>query len=637
MRPSSPSLFPQANPSPSATVLPTSAHFYRHRPRLPSQPSRPLLPITPLGLTNRNFLRQTRYRRPVCVQRPLRHSLHHSLVLCYSSFAKPSTHFSLFTRSLARSTFFELRPISHQQLPPSLTNNNPQTPSSSHAITTHDLQKAGPRSGYPHLAISNPSRSAHPSPLPAPAQMSNCSAVNLHHSRPMTAPGSAWVGNQHLGDGLDFSSAHAGLFGQAAPTYPLQPTSLSASSLSKTPSADFSSSIRHLTHSSPGPSSVHTGGPSIRSPISHTDPPLDHPIPTRSFMSTLSSPPLRNIYHPLRPNTHSGTSTSFGHGDRFVGQPSQPRPTTGYPQLYDPNSAYSSIHPQAHHYGPRPPMFSTTHSSQIYATGSGQYSHGPGSLESHGQERLYNFNILPGAPRKRARRRFDEVERLYDCNYPGCTKAYGTLNHLNAHIAMQKHGAKRLPQEFKEIRKEWRARKKAEAEARATALKQSANNNLSASHEYNVLNGQDCFRRHKVGGGVSNDSSPSGSSTSGGFAHNTMRSPAVGESYSAPAQSTHFVLNTTGDRHSNDWFNNDHRLNGTAIDEQPEYSVPTINRPLHLLHQLNFLNLSLSILLPTISLALILVSCPILIPLLLLILTHILLNHSAAASIVDHS
>jgi hypothetical protein len=41
---------------------------------------------------------------------------------------------------------------------------------------------------------------------------------------------------------------------------------------------------------------------------------------------------------------------------------------------------------------------------------------------------------------------FSQVERLYDCNYPGCTKAYGTLNHLNAHISMQKHGPKRLPQ-----------------------------------------------------------------------------------------------------------------------------------------------------------------------------------------------
>ena len=63
---------------------------------------------------------------------------------------------------------------------------------------------------------------------------------------------------------------------------------------------------------------------------------------------------------------------------------------------------------------------------------------------------------------------------MYTCNYPGCTKAYGTLNHLNAHAMHQKHGPKRLPSgsstmrlcpadalaEFKEIRKEWRAKKK---------------------------------------------------------------------------------------------------------------------------------------------------------------------------------
>ncbi|KAH9443714.1 hypothetical protein Pst134EB_026111 [Puccinia striiformis f. sp. tritici] len=434
----------------------------------------------------------------------------------------------------------------------------------------------------------------------------------------MTAPGSAWVGNQHLGDGLDFSSAHAGLFGQAAPTYPLQPNSLSASSLSKTPSADFSSSIRHLTHSSPGPSSVHTGGPSIRSPISHTDPPLDHPIPTRSFMSTLSSPPLRFVGHQpseghhwehIRRKAHQTLRilrtlitailsdtftpcqpvTSIIHYGQILIQEHRPRSDMVIDLLV---SLHSLDRRLAIHNFMTP--IAPTHLSTLKpitmvpdrpcslqhialrSTRLDQVSTAMAlARSSHMDKNDCTTSIsYPAPPRKRARRRFDEVERLYDCNYPGCTKAYGTLNHLNAHIAMQKHGAKRLPQEFKEIRKEWRARKKAEAEARATALKQSANNNLSASHEYNVLNGQDCFRRHKVGGGVSNDSSPSGSSTSGGFAHNTMRSPAVGESYSAPAQSTHFVLNTTGDRHSNDWFNNDHRLNGTAIDEQPEYSVP---------------------------------------------------------------
>lgn len=49
------------------------------------------------------------------------------------------------------------------------------------------------------------------------------------------------------------------------------------------------------------------------------------------------------------------------------------------------------------------------------------------------------------APKKRPRRRFDEIERLYTCGWGGCEKAYGTLNHLNAHVAMQKHGEKRLP------------------------------------------------------------------------------------------------------------------------------------------------------------------------------------------------
>lgn len=56
------------------------------------------------------------------------------------------------------------------------------------------------------------------------------------------------------------------------------------------------------------------------------------------------------------------------------------------------------------------------------------------------------FVTLGGpTPKKRPRRRFDEIERLYSCGWMGCEKSYGTLNHLNAHVAMQKHGEKRLP------------------------------------------------------------------------------------------------------------------------------------------------------------------------------------------------
>lgn len=51
---------------------------------------------------------------------------------------------------------------------------------------------------------------------------------------------------------------------------------------------------------------------------------------------------------------------------------------------------------------------------------------------------------------------------MYKCGWQGCEKAYGTLNHLNAHVTMQSHGQKRTPEEFKEIRKEWKARKKEE-------------------------------------------------------------------------------------------------------------------------------------------------------------------------------
>ena len=35
---------------------------------------------------------------------------------------------------------------------------------------------------------------------------------------------------------------------------------------------------------------------------------------------------------------------------------------------------------------------------------------------------------------------------MYKCGHNGCEKAYGTLNHLNAHVTMQAHGVKRTPE-----------------------------------------------------------------------------------------------------------------------------------------------------------------------------------------------
>ncbi|CAO3586632.1 unnamed protein product [Absidia cylindrospora] len=106
-------------------------------------------------------------------------------------------------------------------------------------------------------------------------------------------------------------------------------------------------------------------------------------------------------------------------------------------------------------------------------------------------EKNYSFVSIPGAnQRKRPRRRYDEIERLYHCTWPNCTKSYGTLNHLNAHVSMQKHGAKRHPSEFKEMRRNWRrqkkereaARKAAEKEGLASSMVNAVNANMAGGH-----------------------------------------------------------------------------------------------------------------------------------------------------------
>ncbi|KIJ32554.1 hypothetical protein M422DRAFT_52792 [Sphaerobolus stellatus SS14] len=67
-------------------------------------------------------------------------------------------------------------------------------------------------------------------------------------------------------------------------------------------------------------------------------------------------------------------------------------------------------------------------------------------------------NAPPGS-RKRTRRKYEEIKRLYACTWPDCTKVYGTLNHLNAHIGTRKHGPKKKKNEFEAIRAYLRAKK----------------------------------------------------------------------------------------------------------------------------------------------------------------------------------
>jgi transcription factor CON7 len=85
----------------------------------------------------------------------------------------------------------------------------------------------------------------------------------------------------------------------------------------------------------------------------------------------------------------------------------------------------------------------------------------PSGVHPSPHSTVYSFVPLPGAQQqKRPRRKYEDIERIYNCSYPNCTKAYGTLNHLNAHITMQGHGEKRTPAEFKETRRLWKLKKK---------------------------------------------------------------------------------------------------------------------------------------------------------------------------------
>lgn len=145
-----------------------------------------------------------------------------------------------------------------------------------------------------------------------------------------------------------------------------------------------------------------------------------------------------------------------------------------------------------------------------------------------GGEGTFNYSHDPSSGpmhKKRPRRKFDQIERLYLCGFEGCEKSYGTLNHLNAHVYMQKHGVKRRPEEFKEIRKAWRKRKKEEARMAAEGNMANANvnglfhngkngnkaNNVNMNGNGNrsgILNG-DKLNGVTNGGGLQHQSHPS--------------------------------------------------------------------------------------------------------------------------------
>lgn len=87
---------------------------------------------------------------------------------------------------------------------------------------------------------------------------------------------------------------------------------------------------------------------------------------------------------------------------------------------------------------PMPPMDEHPHHHHLVHSQERHSYDGSGAYSK--RQKVFSFVSLPGINQpKRPRRRYDEIERLYTCNWQGCAKSYGTLNHLNAHVSMQKH------------------------------------------------------------------------------------------------------------------------------------------------------------------------------------------------------
>ncbi|KAI6373626.1 C2H2 finger domain transcription factor con7, variant 2 [Pyricularia grisea] len=178
-------------------------------------------------------------------------------------------------------------------------------------------------------------------------------------------------------------------------------------------------------------------------------------------------------YHPA--SNHSGSSGGMA---QTPTNPSiaAPSPTYGAPAQYSPygppsqDMSHGYAHPGSNLYAqPRPDWsgYGQQHGAPL-TPGHHVFPQTPTSAPPQARpNQVYSFVPIPGAQQhKRPRRRYEEIERMYKCGWQGCEKAYGTLNHLNAHVTMQSHGQKRTPEEFKEIRKEWKARKKEEEAAR---------------------------------------------------------------------------------------------------------------------------------------------------------------------------
>ena len=132
----------------------------------------------------------------------------------------------------------------------------------------------------------------------------------------------------------------------------------------------------------------------------------------------------------------------------IAASPSTASPPQGQPYPYSqpPHSASSTTSPTAPH-----DYSAASGRSRGYSAGSRPANSQGSRPTGHRGPRVDESDLvfLPAStesdvePRRRKRRRWDEIDRKYACNFEGCTRAYGSLSHLNDHVSLQNHGPKR--------------------------------------------------------------------------------------------------------------------------------------------------------------------------------------------------
>ena len=264
---------------------------------------------------------------------------------------------------------------------------------------------------------------------PPPVQYGQHSGVNMRNTRPMTAPSSIsqpYFTAHYTPGGPPVSSSFynpAQFPGQGPPPHRPNPFQYQVDQQPQhAPEGDFRGrnfSLPELVGGSEGgeglPDEPRYGAEGPRMGISSNSPPSTFLYGAPPLPDGVPSPAAFYANHPGAGGSSPDESGQYS------------RPNTG--DSHSTSSSHTTV-------GPPP---STFHLARRPYSSGGDDSH----HETTGK--VYNFIAQPGQTTKRPRRRYDEIERLYTCDYPGCTKAYGTLNHLNSHKTMQKHGPKSTP------------------------------------------------------------------------------------------------------------------------------------------------------------------------------------------------